>query len=116
MLKFVLLKPSFTSINCNDEINNHSFQTISNSCLISLKKLIFLIKSFLYLYFFNFNYNIYYVHLKILLIIRTNGPNTKHGQAPRIYVILFWQRQRPHTAKNNKIIRILKFVVYHDNI
>jgi hypothetical protein len=35
MLKFVLLKPSFTSINCNDEINNHSFQTISNSCLIS---------------------------------------------------------------------------------
>ena len=38
MLKFVLLKPSFTSINCNDEINNHSFQTISNSCLISLAK------------------------------------------------------------------------------
>ena len=35
MLKFVLLKPSFTSINCNDESNNHSFQTISNSCLIS---------------------------------------------------------------------------------
>jgi hypothetical protein len=38
MLKFVLLKPSFTSINCNDEINNQSFQTISNSCLISLPK------------------------------------------------------------------------------
>ena len=38
MFKFVLLKPSFTSINCNDEINNHSFQTISNSCLISLTK------------------------------------------------------------------------------
>ena len=38
MLKFVLLKPSFISINCNDEINNHSFQTISNSCLISLAK------------------------------------------------------------------------------
>jgi hypothetical protein len=35
---FVLLKPSFTSINYNDEINNHSFQTISNSCLISLTK------------------------------------------------------------------------------
>jgi hypothetical protein len=27
----------------------------------------------------------------------------KHGQAPRIYFILFGQRQRPHTAKNNKI-------------
>jgi hypothetical protein len=26
---------------------------------------------------------------------------------PRIYFILFWQRLRPHTAKNNKIIRIL---------
>jgi hypothetical protein len=24
---------------------------------------------------------------------RANGPDTKHGQAPRIYVILFWQLQ-----------------------
>jgi hypothetical protein len=31
----------------------------------------------------------------------------KNDQVPKIYFILFWQRQRPHTAKNNKIIRIL---------
>ena len=36
-----------------------------------------------------------------------DNEKVKHGQAPRIYFILFWQRQRPHTAKNNKIIQIL---------
>ena len=36
-----------------------------------------------------------------------DNEKVKHGQVPRIYFILFWQRQRPHTAKNNKIIRIL---------
>ena len=34
-----------------------------------------------------------------------DNEKVKHGQAPRIYFILFWQRQRPHTAKNNKILK-----------
>jgi hypothetical protein len=32
---FCFTQTKLTSINCNDEINNHSFQTISNSYLIS---------------------------------------------------------------------------------
>ena len=36
-----------------------------------------------------------------------DNEKVKHGQVPMIYLILFWQRQRPHTAKINKIIRIL---------
>jgi hypothetical protein len=36
-----------------------------------------------------------------------DNEKVKNGQAPMIYFILFWQRQQPHTAKNNKIILIL---------
>jgi hypothetical protein len=63
MFTICFTQTKLTSINCNDEINNHSFQTIYLIVAQFLKqKLIFFIKTFLYRYFFNFNYNIYYIH------------------------------------------------------
>ena len=42
-----------------------------------------------------------------------DNEKVKHGQVPRIYFILFFrQRQRPHTAKSNKIIRILNVLFF----
>ena len=40
------------------------------------------------------------VHVRGRTGIRANGPGTvKHDQAPRIYLILFWQWQRPLTQQ-----------------
>ena len=63
MFAICFTQTKLTLINCNDEINNHSFQTIYlEKNLISKSSYFFLIKTFLYRYFFNFNYNMYYVH------------------------------------------------------